>query len=618
MAATVFARRRAAGLAAIVVVLSAALGSAQTARPPFAALVEQIQGLFPKVQGEVIEVRGAELTLSVGLRDGLQAGVELSVFREGRELRHPKTGELLGRTEDTLGRVRVTKVFEGYSLASPVEGSGLRAGDKVRLSAGKIKLTLLALSSGVRDAQVEAAVQQLTDELNQSGRFQVMAGDALALRLAQSGVSPEQAVEGRGLDAAAKGAGAEYVLALLLKRVQNKPFMELRLFSDPAAAPLAKAALFVPASVKPQPKGQFSADGSNRPVRQAKPRSLLARLLGGDLESGSYSSGENSIPLRAVATLGYLVLSMDVAVAPADKIPRVAMSDGEKVYLYRLVDQKLEPEWTFNARSIGQVISLQLADLDGDGVLEVVANRWDPRAGLNAFILTAKEGRPRYLVEYVNDLLYAVDAKGEGVKQTLWAQRVSADQFFTEGQANEVTVKNGQVVTVKAARVAAGFRATGAVMSNIAGKDTRSLAFVDAFGRLQIANEDQEFWRSATSVGGGYTVVELTKPQGQLTRSYFFKMEPSPLAVDLDGDGIDEIVIPQNNVKEGLLAVVFKGPAGFRLQSIDSGFEGGITAVGAFKTADSVQPTLVASVIRFTNFLKTSGETRIIMTVPQE
>lgn len=612
------ARGRAGATAGLLVLLLAALAGAQTARPPFASLVEQVQAFFPKVGGEVVEVRGQQLTLSLGRRDGVQPGVELALYREGRELRHPKTGEVLGRTEEALGRVRVGQVFEAYSVAGLVEGSGAQPGDKVRVSAGKIRLTLVPLSSGVRDAQVEAAVQELTEELNQTGRFQVMAGDALALRLGQDGVAPEDAVEGKGLGAAAGRLGSENVLAVLFKRVQNRPFMEVRLFSDPAVPPLMKTALFVPSSVKPQPKGQFSADASNRPVPQAKPRSLLARLLGGELEAGSYSSGESSIPLREVARVSYPVLAMDVAMQPSDKIPRVAMSDGEKVYLYRIVDQKLEPEWTFNARSIGAVISLQLADLDGDGVLEVVANRWDSRAGLNSFILTAKGGAPRYLVEFVNDILYAVDAKGEGIKQTLWAQRVSGDTFFTEGHANEVAVRGGKLVVVKPLRVPAAFRATGAVMSNITGKDTRSLAFVDASGRLQIASEDQDFWRSSTLVGGGYSTVELMKPQGQTTRTYFFKMEPAPLAVDLDGDGIDEIVIPQNNVKEGLLAVVFKGPAGFRLQSISSGFEGGITAFGAFRTEDSAQPTLVAAVVRFTNIFKTSGESQIIMTIPQE
>ena len=120
-------------------------------------------------------------------------------------------------------------------------------------------------------------------------------------------------------------------------------------------------------------------------------------------------------------------------------------------------------------------------------------------------------------------------------------------------------------------------------------------------------------------MGGGYLEVEQEYLFSSRTaRTKFYKIEPTPLAVDLDGDGVEELIVPQNQVREGLIAVVFKGPAGFRLQSVNTGFEGGITALGAFKTADSPQPTLVASVVRFTNFLKTSGETQIIMTVPQD
>ena len=89
--------------------------------------------------------------------------------------------------------------------------------------------------------------------------------------------------------------------------------------------------------------------------------------------------------------------------------------------------------------------------------------------------------------------------------------------------------------------------------------------------------------------------------------------------MDLDGDGVDELIVPQNLVREGMLAVVFKGPAGFRLQSINSGFEGGITCLGAYKTEDSAQPTIMASVVRYNNvLLKAGGETQIIMTVPQD
>jgi hypothetical protein len=120
-------RQRLAALFAPAVVLAILLGTAslplaQTQAParqaPAAssaqlqAIVNQVVGLFPRVSGEVVEVQGTSVTLSVGKRDGVVPGLELSLFREGRELRHPKTGELLGKTEKTLGRVRIVEVAE--------------------------------------------------------------------------------------------------------------------------------------------------------------------------------------------------------------------------------------------------------------------------------------------------------------------------------------------------------------------------------------------------------------------------------------------------------------------------------------------------------------------------
>ena len=322
-----------------------------------------------------------------------------------------------------------------------------------------------------------------------------------------------------------------------------------------------------------------------------------------------------------MAQFTFPVLAIDVAVTPKDKIPRMVVSDGDKIYMYKIVEQRIEPEWTKSVRSLGRVFSVYLADLDGDGVLEVVGNRHDPKGGLNSFILGAKDGKPRYLVDSIDEFLFAVDLKGDGYKQTLWTQRFSKEKFFTQGQAEQMAWKNGKLVTDKAVRVHPAFRPMGAVFSNMNGKDApRALAFIDEFNRLQISTEGEEIWRSGTSVGGGYMTIE--QETGQVTsrvmRSAFYKIEPTPLAVDLDGDGVDEVIVPQNIVKEGLLAIVFKGPAGFRLQSIDTGFEGTITALGGFKTDDATQPTLVASVVRYKNILKTAAETQIIMTVPQE
>ncbi|MBI4638877.1 MAG: hypothetical protein HY727_21280 [Candidatus Rokubacteria bacterium] len=587
--------------------------------PPLSlgALIDQTLAVFPEVEGDVVEARGPVLTLSPGRRSGVQPGLTLEVFREGREIRHPRTGQLLGKAEQPLGRAVVTEVFEGYSFAR-LDGEGARPGDRVRAPSGKVKLMLLPLAGGgVKDGLIEAMTNEIYEGLNRSGRFQVVLGDPVGLWLAQERIKPEEFLGGRGVREAFERFKAENILALHFKQVQKKPFLEARLFSTGRADPMLTTAFVVPPSIKPAQPGRFSAsDRTQSPTPEKKPKSLLARLLGGDLEPGTYSSGESSIPLKEVARLGFTVVSMDVSVAPADRIPRLAITDGDRVWVYRIVDRALEAEWTYSARAIGRYISVQLADLQGDGVLSVVANRFDSKIGMNSAIIGLRGGKPAAIVENVSAFLIAVDERGTGVKQTLWAQRYSEESFFTKGQADQVVVKNGALVKERAALVPDTFRATGATFSNIAGNDRQALAFVDEQNRLRITAGADEIWRSSSAVGGGGQKIEVVRMLERGGRSYFYQMEPAPLSIDLDGDGVQEVIVPQNHLEGGILGVAYRGPAGIRFQQVNSGFEGVIAGMGAIPSDDGGSPTLVAAIVRYKDFLKVSGETQIIMTTP--
>jgi hypothetical protein len=125
---------------------------------------------------------------------------------------------------------------------------------------------------------------------------------------------------------------------------------------------------------------------------------------------------------------------MDVAVHPADKIPRLVVSDGERVYMYRIAGEKLDAEWSISARAMGQVLTIQLVDLNGDGTFEVVGTRWHPDSGLNSFILEFKGGKPRFLIEDSGLFLVAMDTTAS-YKRSLWAQ-TSTRKFFNHGTAD--------------------------------------------------------------------------------------------------------------------------------------------------------------------------------------
>ena len=594
---------------------------ARTAVPPSASLLaiaEQVAALFPRVAGDVIEVNGSTVTLGIGKRDGVQPGLELTLVRQGRELRHPKTGEVLGRTESTIGRVRVEQVFEAYSTGSVAAGVQAAAGDVARISAGKQRITVVALVSGVRENLVEAALSEIIEALNRTGRFQVAMGDRVGVWATEQGIKPDQLLDGQGLAEAAERFKLEHVLALHFSLVQRRPFVEARFLSLPNTTPLMTSTAFVPPSMRTA-QGQRFSSGPDRNPAQPRQRSLLARILGGELEAGTYSSGENSIPLKEIGKFGFPVISMDVAVAPKDHVPRVVITDGDRIWLYRVVERALEPEWTYDNRFTrpGRIMSVQLADLDGDGVLEVVANRYhaDPQVLLTSFIVANRNGKPAEIYSDSSQFLYAFDAEGGGLKKTLWGQGFSPDAFFRKGQAVRYALKGEKLVPDGAVRVPAAFRATGATMANIAGKGTgsRTLVFVDEQNRLRVSVESEETFRSSTPVGGGgYLKVELLKARTERGgRSEFFNFEPMPLAVDLDGDGVDEVIVSQNQL-DGHLAILFRGPAGYRMQTVNSGFEGVITGLGAIHGENP--PTLIAAVVRFNNYFRTAGETQIIIT----
>jgi hypothetical protein len=584
---------------------------------PITALVEQLADLFPKVEGEVLEVRGDTVTLGLGHRNGLHPGLNLELYRAGREIRHPRTGQVLGRTEESLGSVRVSEVQETFSQAQPSSSGEVKPGDRVRMSSAKIRITLLPLLGSVRETLVDAATNEIVERLSATGRFQVGMGDAINVFLSQEGLKAEDVLQGRGVKKVIERFKVEHLLAVHFQRVQGRPFMEVRFFSAPREDAAVTMAFFVPPSIRSASQGgQFSNSRSTANPPSAKPRSLLSRLLGGDVDPGSYSSAESTIPLREVARFPFPVLTMDVGMHPADKTPRMVVSDGERVYMYRISGQKLDAEWSISARGMGRVMTIQLVDLN------IVGTRWHPDSGLNSFIIEFKDGKPRFLIDDIGLFLIAMDTTGGGYKQTLWAQALNTEKFFNHGHADQMALKDGKLVTERPATVHSAFRPTGVTMSNISGKDTRALAFIDDFNRLQVSLDGQDLWRSSSPVGGGYVVAEQINHEFRGGRSKFYKFEPVPVSVDLDGDGIDEIVVPQNTIREGLLAVVFKGPAGIRLQSVESGFEGAVTALGAFRTDENNQPTLVAAVVRFQgllqNFLKRSGDTQIIMTIPQD
>ena len=83
--------------------------------------------------GKIASVDGGTLYLNVGSEGGVKEGDEFTIYRVGKQIKDPDTGEVLGADEVKVGRVRVTAVKgPRLSTATAVSGGGFKAGDTVK------------------------------------------------------------------------------------------------------------------------------------------------------------------------------------------------------------------------------------------------------------------------------------------------------------------------------------------------------------------------------------------------------------------------------------------------------------------------------------------------------
>ncbi|MDL2718824.1 MAG: CsgG/HfaB family protein [Acidobacteriota bacterium] len=85
------------------------------------------------IVGKIANVEGGTLYLNAGSEGGVKEGDEFTVYRVGKQIKDPDTGEVLGADEVKVGRVKVTAVKGArLSTATAVSGSGFKAGDTLK------------------------------------------------------------------------------------------------------------------------------------------------------------------------------------------------------------------------------------------------------------------------------------------------------------------------------------------------------------------------------------------------------------------------------------------------------------------------------------------------------
>jgi hypothetical protein len=221
-------------------------------------LARQTAEAFPKVETTVTAVDGGIVTIGAGRDRGLRPGWVMNVYRAGREFTHPLTQVVLGRQEQTLGRIEISEVREDTAMGRPIRPvtSEMRAGDGARITAGRVPVAVIP---GRRDTN-SLLFHKFTALLSQTGRFRLVEEEKTAQFLKSkqvSGVWEKAELEaelGRELK-------AEYLL-VVTTAVQGTASMAVRIVAADTGREVARLDAVLDLSGTPDPA--FAQDGELR------------------------------------------------------------------------------------------------------------------------------------------------------------------------------------------------------------------------------------------------------------------------------------------------------------------------------------------------------------------
>src|SRR3990172_8350150 len=580
-----------------LLLLPLAVRAAEAPVPALQRLVQEVQSYFPRVEGDVIELKGDQLVVSLGARDEIQRGAELLLIREGRELVHPKTKERLGHMESELGRVLIEEVSERYSVGRVVGAKGdvaPAAGDRVRISSGRVTIELLSLLGPSIDPEAEQGViDSVAQALEQSGRFRVRLADLARYWIQQEKISPAALLKDPGL--LREKVSSDYLL-LLPSEGRESQRITASLLSLRSSA--TKLTLSLPRELA-LPRSQPVASRGEPPRAGASaPASTLSFFT--PVQSGYSKSAGKERRDEELAKFDRLFVSVDLIVPKSDGIARVVATDGERLFVYRMESGRPAEEIRYAPWKRGQVLSVQFASLGSPDDIHVVVNQHIRDVGMASLVLVLQEKSLKQVAEDTTNILIAVDSDGDGLREALWGQRYDPRSFFPRGAVRRLTLQGNQLSEADAVAVPSIFRATGAAMANLGDSNGRVLVFIDSQRFLQIARGREIIWSSPERVGGGYVSAEVLKfMSGGTRQTEQVNFEPNLFVADLDGDGVDEVIIPRNvspsapflNVGSwgsgggGEVLVIYREGVGFSLRAITSKLSGLVSGVGLAKKA---------------------------------
>lgn len=106
----------------------------EAARKAVIKVVDKLNEVNP-LEGYVIQIDGKKVYIDLGRDQGVQVGQKYTLFKEGKVIKHPVTGKIMGVERNEMGTIKIVSVEKEMAIGEVEDGtitSVLKPGDKVK------------------------------------------------------------------------------------------------------------------------------------------------------------------------------------------------------------------------------------------------------------------------------------------------------------------------------------------------------------------------------------------------------------------------------------------------------------------------------------------------------
>ena len=479
--------------------------------PTQAAVIDEVARDFKPISGYVIMEAGSDYLIDLDASKGVSAGDLFSVMRPGKKIIHPVTGKVLGALEEVKSILKVTRLQPGFSHTRVLgKGDGIKRGDQVR--------------------RYENIPALFWDYKGKGEPFFFQVRNTLP-SLKWQDYSTAQASKPKTPSKPSSGdASLLFILNNEGFEVRDSEFQLIHRYGVPES--LAAGGSAAAASVASRPP---SSD-----VRTALAPNVPYKLEKGVATPKTGITYEATFPgFQVMGTFSQATVMADF-VRDGDRV-LMASTDGYGIRVYR-AGERFDLVAKGDTRNGSWNLAVQWWRPSENSTLYLVVTALFEH-NVEGTILALQGDRLAVVKERIPYLLGAFDRDGDGSPETLLRQSFDRDQFWGRGIRQLRLIKGELKSSRPDFTLPSKFNVLGSLFADLTG-DGRLETIIVRDKAIYIFAGKKELYQFSPGMGGSLSVATYdVNPDAKNVLTFTTIVEVSPVAADLDGDGVAEVVV---------------------------------------------------------------------------